>query len=404
MTYQNIEPGVKYPEEKSNVFLDRLSSLFGAPCRSKRNPCAQPSSLERQNIDTLFNEEYVVADKSDGLRYILYLDQINNKNYSFLINRKLDFYQVPVAGGKNFFAGSVFDGELVWTHTKYNTKTQLFLVFDVISYMGEKIVQTWSYFKRLELIRKIFDLEGERIESPEQAVKLAKVGKLICGGNEFGLCFRPKPCYPMCQLDCLIRLMPSLQYDTDGLIFTPVNAPVETGTSRRIFKLKQKHTIDLEYNEGTLYAGAGKNKRCLLDSCISFKLDKDFLSVCSSAISGLPDFSHSQPYIVECLLSVDEDDVKLHFEGIRLDKVHPNRLGTIIATIKNARENIKPEELQNESRCRPLENNNTGTLPPLAAGCLITRHGGANLANVAVNDAIHGKDSWVASKIDNQSD
>ena len=392
---RNIEPGPKYPEEKTITFLNRYNDMFGTYHQEKRNPCSQPMSLERKDIKTLFEKEYVVADKSDGVRYNLYLDQVKDKKYSFLVNRKLDFYQIPIAATKSFFAGSLFDGELVWIKTKHNTKTQLYLVFDVIAYMGSTEIQKMSYFKRLELIRKIFDLEGQKIESPECAIKIAKLGKLICGGNEFGLSLKPKPCYPMSQLDCLLRLINNLQYDTDGIIFTPVNAPVETGTSKQIFKLKRKHTIDLEVNNDILYAGIGGNSknRCPLDSCgISYKVSPLFWPQLTAALS-----ISTPTHIVECeLLKIENECIQLSFEGLRHDKIHPNTVQTILATIKNVRENIRPEELVDEIRRRPIDEENTNSsILPLAAGCIITRHGGASLANVAVNDAVHGKGSWL---------
>ena len=395
---KNIEPGLKYPEHKAKSFVNRFISFFDVPAYTKRNPSPQPTSLERAHFDTLFSNEYVVADKSDGNRYTLYLDKQKDKNYSFMINRKLDFYQVPIAGSKNFFTGSVFDGELVIS-TRSNIKTQIYLVFDVFSYMGDKSVRNWSYFRRLELIRKIFDLGGFQVDSPETAVELAKKGKLICGGNAYGLCFRPKPCYPMCQLDCLLRFIENLSYDTDGIIFTPADAPVEIGTAEKTFKLKKVHTIDLEISDGILYVGMGgyhdtAKQRCPIDaSGVNYTLDDKFMDAYQDILNT--NVPLELPHIIECRLEKEsEENVKIYFVGIRKDKVHPNNIKTVLATFKNVKENIKPEELLREVRGRPYDTSSkTPSFPPFAVGST-SSHGGANLANVAICDALCGNTTW----------
>lgn len=211
-----------------------------------RNPCSQPVSLERKHMPLLSTESYVVADKSDGVRYTLFLTRASGPETAFLIDRKLDLYQIPVAANRKFFEGSIFDGELVWSLNGDGTWSQCFLVFDVVVLNGDDSIRNASLIKRIEKIRNLFGIEADAIRSPGQAHSLAKQGKIICGGNNHGLSFRPKQCFSLDMIDTLIRSIDTLPYQTDGLIFTPINTCCATGTDHALFKLKTFHTVDIE--------------------------------------------------------------------------------------------------------------------------------------------------------------
>ena len=395
-------PGVIYSGEYAAQCTRAYCSFWGVPHLPQRNPCVQPVSLERRHIPILLNENYVVSDKSDGVRYALFLCKENGQHFSFLVDRKLALYQIPVAACSRAFAGSVFDGELIWAQSSQGKRLQLFLIFDVIAINGLLDIQHQNLHRRLELIRGTFDLSGEKATSPTYAAQLAKRGKIICGGNAHGLSFRPKQCFPMDQLDTLLRQIPSLPYATDGLIFTPVDAPVCTGTGERIFKLKTRHTVDLELRGGHVLVGQGggsetATQRVPLDAIgVPLRFSQRlaaFIASSKDPAQGSPDFA-----IVECQLVFSGDDIELEFLCSRQDKAHPNTIRTLLSTITNLRENIQIEELCSRARYggRQKHHETDGSVPKPVC-CEPATQGAAELANVALADVLHAQHLLLAT-------
>ena len=367
-------------------------ALWGVPHLSKRNPCAQPVSLERKHIDLIVKGNYVVADKSDGIRYTLLMCKVGEQHYSFLVDRKLDMYQIPVAASKRMFAGSIFDGELVWIRGTNGALMQLFLVFDVIAYKGSTEIKQENLHRRLAVIREAFDISGHSISSPRGAAKCAKEGKIICGGNAYGLSFRPKLCFPLDQLDTLLRQMESLSYPTDGLIFTAVDAPICSGTAERTFKLKKRHMVDLQLQGTTLLLGQGGHSDTAVNR-VALETVGIGLKMMPSMLQLIENTGHEQlPIIVECELLQADGEIQLEFVGRRADKAHPNTVRTMLATITNLRENIQPHEL-----CLPQRSMQqqypvpfTHDLPQPVC-CNAATHGGAELANIVVGDVMDAR-------------
>ena len=125
----------------------KLHELWRVEEKPLRNPCAQPVSLERKHLPLLNDGHYVVAEKSDGVRYTLFLTRAEGAEVAFLIDRKLSMYQVPVAARKGFFDGSIFDGELVWVTNPDGTTSQNYLVFDMVA-SCKKRVSSLAFFQK----------------------------------------------------------------------------------------------------------------------------------------------------------------------------------------------------------------------------------------------------------------
>jgi hypothetical protein len=332
-------------------------------------------SLERRHLRLLRERSYVVADKSDGVRFTLFLCRCRDRRFSFLIDRKLTFYQISVAACRKLFEGSIFDGELVWTTNAMGERSQLFLVFDAVALRGDSSLKKENLFRRLEVIRGAFDLDGRVVNSPECAAALAKAGKIVCGGNPHGLSFRPKACFPMNQLDTLLRQLPSLPYATDGLVFTPVEAPVVVGTAEQTFKLKRAHTIDLQLRCGELWVGQGGGPETALQRV---PLTTTGLNFEVELPTGL-----AENAVIECELSLREQDIVLRYLRVRRDKAHPNTVRTVLSTLKNLRENIQESEL-----CPDLKTRERAQQAPKPVTFEAADRGGAELANVVVGDVL----------------
>lgn len=231
------------------------------------NPCALPVTLESAHLDVLRAQldNYVVTEKSDGVRYFLvlgrdgssYLSGDNHgagdekKKFSVMVNRNLAAFEVSVAAKNNLFDGTVLDGELVWEHySNVNPPRQAFLVFDVLMVAGDANIQTANYVDRLQEIHRLVSLPLDDLTySPSDwvvaACSMAKDGKIVSLGNSHNIIFTPKPCRPLRQLDILLRNMSKYNHLSDGLIFMPVADRVRRGRQRALFKWKHTHTVDL---------------------------------------------------------------------------------------------------------------------------------------------------------------
>jgi len=291
------------------------------------------------------------------------------------------------------FLGSIFDGELVWARNPEGTYSQVFLIFDAIALKGSSSIQTENLHRRLEVIRNAFDLDGRSVTSPDCASLLAKEGKIICGGNMNGLSFKPKACFPMDQIDTLLRQISTLSYAVDGLIFTPVDVNVCSGTAEHIFKLKYSHTVDLEILSGELLLGQGgghdtaTQRVPLISAGISVSYSEALLSSIKE-LSAI-DIVVGESTIIECeLTTIADGSLKLEYLGRRLDKVHPNTVRTMLSTITNLRENIQTDELccLQRGSSRSKNSPKRDELFPKPVACEPSLQGGAELASVAVGD------------------
>ena len=316
----------------------QLFAILGVNYFSQRNPAPQPVSLARVHLERFLTEDYLVCDKSDGVRLLLFLTTIDGKAYAVLVDRKLSFFEVRVAAARSYFQGSVFDGELVSVQD-----CDLFLVFDCYSYKGG-FQGHRQLLDRLSLLRDCFQLEGEEgdFRNPNFVSQQAGKGKIICGGSSRGLSFRAKSFFQLRQLDTLLRQMKRQLYPSDGLIFTPNSGPVEFGTSFRTFKFKEAHTLDVQTSEaGTLLLGLGGGPESAAQRVELLQAEP--LAEPSREVLTL---AASQPgKILEVLLQWKDGRLRLEFQKMRNDKSHPNTVATLRKTLESLRDELSVQEI-----------------------------------------------------------
>ena len=126
-------------------------------------------------------------------------------------------------------------------------------------------------------------------------------------------------------------MVPSLNHDTDGYIFTPENEPVRSGTHPSMFKWKEqlKNTVDFLViktdRDYIMKIAKGKQQIVLHDQRIRI-VDKKMEQLLK------------EPRIIECKYLSEG-----LWEGlfIRTDKIHPNNMLTYKKTLLNISENIQ---------------------------------------------------------------
>lgn len=248
----------------------------------ERFPGPQPVSIERKHLELLRKNDYLVCEKTDGVRHFLVcFTDSENRKICALVNRSFAFTLYPLTVPRN----TLLDGELIGNR---------FIVHDAVCVKGLD-VRNMSLIERLvharAVTRAILPVPGLRVEC--------------------------KNMLPYTQMKDLV-----LGEHTDGVIFTPVNEPVRMGTHRTLFKWKprEKITIDFLINKNGEY-------------CIQH--EGKMLSVQKG------DLPTEEEGIYEC----EFDGKAWKPLKKRTDKSHPNNKRTYDRTLVNIRENIQFCEL-----------------------------------------------------------
>jgi hypothetical protein len=218
-----------------------------------------------------------------------------------MINRALEVSLVPLSLPRDAYKGTILDGELLM-------QEKLFLVYDVVYVAGESVAHQ-------SLI--------QRLQSADPIV----AGILKLKTNPVTV--RMKTFFDMKDLEEFqTRYLPTLGYKTDGLVFTPVDEPVRTGTHETLFKWKPRdqNTVDFLV----------KKK----DTRWSIYVQERGTMYFQGDLFEAPDWI-TDGCIAECQYVHSRGWKPV---GLRTDKVHPNNRRTFYNTLTNIKEDIKWEE------------------------------------------------------------
>jgi len=291
--------------------MDRLVKLWGLPKSFKRFPGCQPISIERRHFPVLKNNHYVICDKTDGERFLLFIDN----DACNLIDRKNEPTSIKIRPPKECYAGTILDGEVI-----VEQKKKIFLVFDVVAwagnYVGDKDLPT----------RMSYIIKNQRkfIRSPKDDIRI-----------------RPKVFSHLKDaLGFQKKFVPTLKYKTDGYILTPIFDPVQIGTHNTMFKWKPlvDNTIDFLIKESVW-----ENKDDVWDMFIQEKGELVFLAHLQKEklAQKWTKILTKGPAILECKLTKGEWKPARH----RKDKTMPNSRLCFYRTLTNINENIQEDEI-----------------------------------------------------------
>lgn len=257
---------------------------------ASRFPGPQPVSIERRHFPLLKKQPYVVCEKTDGTRNFL----ISFEDGVFLVNRAFQSVPVKVRIPKD----TLLDGELV---TAKNGKV-LFMVYDAVLVKGENLCAK-PLTARLDAARAIVKGIIKTAAAPLEV----RVKSMIALGS------------PIPDLN-------SFDYETDGLVFTPVNEPIRMGTHETMFKWKPKERITVDFM-------IQKGKELLIQDQNQLHYAAEMhLNNCRP---DLPD-----GLVVEC----GYGHIGWFVEKVRTDKTYPNNKRTFTRTCVNLQEAIQLEE------------------------------------------------------------
>lgn len=335
---ENTGPVLKQIKEQNVISIIKKFIINNWPnIKNPDNfPGPQPVSLERKDLVKLHKYNYYVCEKTDGMRYLLVSKMIDGFPTTFLVNRAFNVYFVSgLWSCVSIYDGTILDGEVV----KEEGGTYTYFPHDCVMRAGISYSQE-NFTKRNMHSREISVLW--RKSDPEQQI----IGILEVKFKTF---------YNFKDINTLIVNNSLLKHDVDGIIFTPVGLPIQTGTQFSLIKWKEptKHTFDFQieikgqridyllYEKMSLIKFKTVSKRSPAGKKILKILNE--LIVEDKMINMNLDSSNkvNDTNIVECYL---EDDNYIPLK-LRNDKTRPNSLRTLEKTIVNIEENITKEEL-----------------------------------------------------------
>ena len=293
--------------------LDFLHTAWGTSNRAMF-PGPQPVSIERRHFPVLSQQPYVVCEKTDGSRHVCVCTMFEDKKICVFVNRNQDMVLVPLNILRGMFAGTVLDGELV----KGTGDTGwLYMVYDCVATAGTSC-------RSAPLT--------DRIAAAEVFVK--GIMKL----KKDPVTFRVKTLWPLVKFDEFEK--ETFPYGTDGIVLTPVNEPVRSGTHETMFKWKPRdsNTIDFmmkPWGPGVWGMYVQEKGKLILESQVSD------LQLLPGTVDGS---------IVEAQYVHWETPRWWKPLGIRTDKTHPNNRRTFYRTLTNISENIALNEFKRVGR------------------------------------------------------
>lgn len=266
-------------------------------------PGPMPVSFEKKHINVLKKYTYFMAEKSDGVRYLLLCFYFKDYAYSVLINRKMEFFIVSLCFSVDVFEKTtLLDGELV---------DDVFIVFDCYTFKGQDL-SSHRFSQRLEHAQQIVN---EKIYNYDPECLHYMIKDIVV-----------KPFYRDLNFEFSDK--------NDGCIMMPDELPVVKGTHWSLFKWKSNHTVDFIIDSDYILYSLDKGNLVKTGECNDCDLLDQLFNVFDDS---------DQRYLVECEYKESE---WVPFK-VRTDKSHPNNLLTLERTMVNIQENITFNDLKN---------------------------------------------------------
>ena len=270
-----------------------------------RLPGPNPVSIERKDFEKLKTKKYAIAEKTDGIRFIMMFTRLFGFKVCTIIDRSMTAYLVPLkAIPRVLFQGTIFDGEL----TVDQSGRKCFILFDSVIVSGVTVSQLDFGSRLIAMRRSLKDFKMHHQDPVEIRLKAwTDLGDVNAAKAKIAEANKV--------------------YHTDGVVLVPKDDPVIYGRNFDFFKMKPHgtHTVDFIVmdNAGTIGVYDPRSKRDV-------------------AIGKVPG-NYQAGVVVECKIVNNVWSVV----GVRMDKKQSNDMLTYEKTMLNIRENILVDELFN---------------------------------------------------------
>ncbi|CAM9364559.1 unnamed protein product [Ectocarpus fasciculatus] len=336
---------------------DGIRKAVAAACAQLKRPTgkgssfpgAQPVNMCKRNVPDVQRGSYFVAEKTDGVRYLMIAVGTGRDATCVLVDRSMNVFRVT---GGGFLAGiigvgTILDGELVHNRTM---KKAIFVAFDILRHRERNLVPC-GFLERLSLLKKdVIAAYEDRVR--EGGADAAPDGHLMLVLKRF---------FPRQKIMDLFRQVlaegqhrifrdeeRSLHHKTDGIIFQP-DAPYKVGTDTALLKWKwvDLASVDLRAYPATPAVGGGGSVRlCSEAGNHGEEVDLSRTVHLSEHDQArlVADMQGSRSVIAE--MALDPGSGLWVYMGLRPDKDRPNFITTVISTMVEVAEGLSEEELK----------------------------------------------------------
>ncbi|KAL0222463.1 hypothetical protein RCL1_002317 [Eukaryota sp. TZLM3-RCL] len=263
-------------------------------------PGSQPISMSRNHLPSLESQDYFVAEKSDGIRYLFLIQghtqYLIDRNYAFFkLNMFFpaarpvelpNFSQIPFEKLPRLDY-VLLDGELVKDKLEDGSIRLRYIAFDCISYFkprGEKpLPDRLHYIHHLVQVRseynalRVYDFFKEPFD--------VHVKKMLHAHR---------------TREVITNIIPLLQHGNDGLIYTPVKDPYVAGTFSKLLKWKKSTECTVDFKIGKIVR-SGCTMYELLAMDKGMLRHYDWLALPSEQMEAIGSDPSATGYVYECL-------------------------------------------------------------------------------------------------------
>jgi len=299
----------------------RLWQILGHTPRRLKFPGSQPVSFEKKHIKVLEENDYLVCEKSDGLRFLLYFTAPYEKRTAFLIDRQFGCRELEGLVLKKegvIHEDSLLDGELICEIV--NGKKQFsYLVFDCLLVNG------------VSILSERFDIRLKHVQNDF-------ITPFLLQKSAFPFEMKIKKMWKSYGIGEVMKEIGEQSHGNDGLVFTPVDEPYQMGTCDSLLKWKpaELNTVDFKLGckDGAfeLFVASSHDTHCFYD-LLSVRKDQE------DELNGLDN------QIIECRLSLKEETPKWEYVRPRKDKHMANHESVVKKILDSIQDNVKKEEL-----------------------------------------------------------
>lgn len=294
-------------------------------------PGAQPANMRKKDVSKVQSMPYYVAEKTDGVRYLMLSIPIEGGKTCVLVDRSSNVFKVE---GGEFIAeilgvGTILDGELV--HNRTSMKS-VFVAFDILQ-RDETNVMGLNFTERFSTLGNVMEIYSSQKNEVGEHLTLVR-----------------KTFYPRAKIMDLFRNIHvegrhrifkhrTLHHKTDGVIFQP-NLPYTSGTDLSLLKWKWTDlaSVDLRVKMGEdlqFFSTAGSNVDVNLSDSIHLSIHDRARLIGdigrSSAIAEVALDPVSGLWVYMCL---------------RTHKNTPNFITVVMSTMMEVAEGLSEDELK----------------------------------------------------------
>ncbi|KAJ2504485.1 hypothetical protein IWW47_002505 [Coemansia sp. RSA 2052] len=342
-------PGALVPNHACQTLRQLVGELSGT--NRTTFPGSQPVSFTKStSIPELLGSNYLVCEKSDGVRVLVLMIVVEGRPQTYFITRKNEYYLAPFCAfpthttnlqqPTEFHDRTLIDAELVIDVDRHGRSERKLLGFDALVVNGVSCMNT-ILEKRLGQLRDyVFDpfRRMSRHMMPEYRQHLPFAVEMKVFERSYGV--------SKVQYETIPRLL----HKSDGLIFTSVQAPYTPGTCEKIIKWKPASENSVDFKMRVADAASLDIRLFVWQGGMDYSeygrlaiRPDDFNR---GALAGIRSARELEGRIGEMVFDPEHAPPgQWRFMRFRDDKPHGNHISTVQKIIESMKDNMELPEL-----------------------------------------------------------